>query len=712
MDALSNADVLKELHGDLARKYKMHAAAIENMWRSFNRNQRVRCMKAGAADGVVLEHSLDRSMGNVYKLIPEFNLRDITEPGSDSLLSLLKHRATKTLFEQYCDGVNGGPGDHAFIDEMIRRKGLRHVEPFKDCYTAFMDDEKYGESYKILSDHDETLASLTPAIRARVFIPQSTGELILQRQMTLLQSLNIIIDDILDEGSQSRNQEKPPKKPDKAASASLSKLTIQAPPANLSLPDLVACARDQKAILEEYLGLLSIEPLVLAHAVNVWFFTRPEFVADEKGRVLPVHTDKYISAAFFDVIHSAIKGLAIWNYIGRLLELLESLATDKVCRAIGLQEISNICHLEYSRTQALFKRHVQASSGSKWFKRVSNVYDNAGNPRVTMKGNPENLTRTNPQLHYMLRLCQPETSAFKAVDWMMKLSDLHKAHPMEREKIDEKEAESLCDLAVIVGFIQDLSSLIPMPSFSRKKGRVFVSKLQELEVELNQLKEQIDLRDFVVPINNLLEPGMAENALKTLDQFIVEKAGTKMGFLYQDLVEDCFSDLQNHCQQAKTKIEHEVKTELSPLPVLTPQLVEKRVEQRKQKEKTRPFHSSTYEIVPHEETHGTEEPAPPPNTFKVDSSTAEVFSKLFTKSQSRGSVSWTAFEAAMVGLGFSVLPKFGSVYTFLPPDTMAAKKSFTAHRPHKSRIEGYVIPIFARRLKRLYGWGEQTFEVA
>lgn len=127
---------------------------------------------------------------------------------------------------------------------MIRRKGLRHVEPFKNCYTSFMDDEKYGQSYEIPSDRAEILASLAPAMRSRLIIPQSTGELILQRQMILLQSLNIIIDDILDEGSQSRNREKPPKKSNKAASASLSKLGIQAPQANLSLPDLVASARD------------------------------------------------------------------------------------------------------------------------------------------------------------------------------------------------------------------------------------------------------------------------------------------------------------------------------------------------------------------------------------------------------------------------------------------------------------------------------------
>lgn len=73
---------------------------------------------------------------------------------------------------------------------------------------------------------------------------------------------------------------------------------------------------------------------------------------------------------------------------------------------------------------------------------------------------------------------------------------------------------------------------------------MFVSRSQELEVELIQLKKQNNLRDFAVPLDNLLEPGMAESALKTLDQFIIEKAGAKIEFLYQDLVEDWFSDVQ------------------------------------------------------------------------------------------------------------------------------------------------------------------------
>jgi len=95
----------------------------------------------------------------------------------------------------------------------------------------------------------------------------------------------------------------------------------------------------------------------------------------------------------------------------------------------------------------------------------------------------------------------------------------------------------------------------------------------------------------------------------------------------------------------------------------------------------------------------------------VRPSTAEVFSTLFDKKQSRGSVNWVNFEAAMADLGFSFMPKFGSVYTFLPPKSMGTK-SVTVHRPHKSRIEGYSLLIVSRRLKRVYGWGDKTFTVS
>lgn len=331
-----------------------------------------------------------------------------------------------------------------------------------------------------------------------------------------------------------------------------------------------------------------------------------------------------------------------------------------------------------------------------------------------MKVKPEELTRADPQIHYLLRLCQADTTAPKAIEWMDKLDKLHAAHPDEREKLNEAEFSSLCDHAVIVALFRDLAPGASMPPLSRKKGQLFVSRIHLLEAELNPIRDQIDLTDFVVPIDNLAEPGVSESALAALEQAIMEKAGSKMGFLYQDMIDYCFADLEKHYQMIKSKTEVKKETEPALFLAETAQPPEIRTERRRQKEKTRPAHSSVFDMVPEKQkpVDKAAETETQRQTFKVKKSTASVFSTLFAKSEARGTVSWALFEAALADLGFSVLPKFGSVYTFLPPESMEVKKSLTIHRPHKANIEGWLLPIIARRLKRVYGWDEHTFEIA
>ena len=310
--ANSNAGLAKELHADLVRKYKKHERAIETAWRSFDTAQREACLRAGTPDGAVLQHPTDRALGNVYKFIPECNLRDIAESGPDFLLDLLRHRATTSLFQQYCEGDGGGAGDHGFIAEMERTRGLRHIQNRGNSFTLFLDENQYGESYTINGPMEGSLGPLMPAVRAGLCVPWSRGELILLRQIYHTQCLVILIDDIQAEGSRTRDDTKMPKKSDKAAAAALAKLTIQdRPPPEHSLPDLIATAREQKATLDEYFGLLCAEPVVLAHAVNLWFFTRPEQVADEKGTRLPAFTDRYISGAVLEAVHSSVQAAAV-----------------------------------------------------------------------------------------------------------------------------------------------------------------------------------------------------------------------------------------------------------------------------------------------------------------------------------------------------------------------------------------------------------------
>ena len=63
----------------------------------------------------------------------------------------------------------------------------------------------------------------------------------------------------------------------------------------------------------------------------------------------------------------------------------------------------------------------------------------------------------------------------------------------------------------------------------------------------------------------------------------------------------------------------------------------------------------------------------------------------------------------MTDLGFSVVPKVGSIYTFIPLKDVAVQRDLTLHRPHQSFIEGPRLLVYSRRLKRVYGWDDSTF---
>ncbi|KAJ4287917.1 hypothetical protein N0V88_007537 [Collariella sp. IMI 366227] len=562
--------------------------------------------------------------------------------GPDPFLDILRYRATKSLLHQYLGGAGDRPGDFALVTDMVKTRGLRHGESFDGCYMRFMSYQRYGQAFRIAAkDRAEVLGLLATVVEANLCIPQDIGELILERQSSMLESLDIMIENILEAGAALRAQKERLEQLGRTA-----QLTIVPRPAKPSLSDIINSAKEQKASNHEFLILLSTEPVVLTHAVKAWLTSRPELLA-------AAHINSYNSGAVLDAVHGAVKAAATWSYIARLVELLKQHNTDKTLRSIILQEISNACHFEYNRAHALLKRHVWTGAGSKLFKRQSGASAKVGNPSLSMKGNAVALTRADPQLEHL-----------------------------EREKLEGREIEALSNLAVVVSFIQDVARTGALPSLSRKNGTTFVAKSEELETELNQLRPQLKLHEFVLPTVKLLRPGMAESALEKLNQFIVDKTGTKLGFLYQDLVEDCLADLDEQLQQAK----------------------------RKQKDKTRPTLSFAYEITrtpiptisvtppsPIKSTNKSNKPTKilikpiaafhkPTKAFNVSSSTAAVFSVIFSLSPTR-SVSWKAFQSAMAELGFSVMPKFGCIYTFLPPENMHAKRSFTVHRPYRGRIE-------------------------
>ncbi|PGH17490.1 hypothetical protein AJ79_01090 [Helicocarpus griseus UAMH5409] len=391
---------------------------------------------------------------------------------------------------------------------------------------------------------------------------------------------------------------------------------------------------------------------------------------------MPLTSDKYISSAIFEAVHNAVLGAAVWGYLHRLLQVYAEISDDQPSSAIILQEISNVCYSELDRVRKLFKRYVQMCTGAKYFKRVSGAYDN-GVARVTMKVKPETLMRDNPHLYFILSLCRPEADVNRVTDRVKKLNDISQTRPMD---MNDSEFDSFCDLAVAASFIQAFP----------KKGQTYISKSKALHDEIDTLKANIDLSSFAVPIDNLLEPGMAVGALDSLNRFIIDKAGSSLGFLYQDLGDDCL--LENGKEMFVSAPAPSTVKSPSQAPV---------VEQRREKNKTRPPHSSIYTIDPNETRSLQPEAKARSPPLKVKPSIIEVFSTIFSRSQARGSLSWTAFRSAMTALKFSVKPGAGSANSFFPPEGFGVRKSFTVHQPHQSQIEGY---------RLLYGWGMDSFE--
>ncbi|KAF2843912.1 hypothetical protein T440DRAFT_512456 [Plenodomus tracheiphilus IPT5] len=392
---------------------------------------------------------------------------------------------------------------------MMQRKNLRLADDSKGQLRPIVQISPGKE--------DEVLANMMPGLQSQLMVPWAIGELILIRQTHLLQCLNIAIEDILDTAFTTRVQTERSTKPADVATAALAKLSFDSPPKKVEISDLVDSAVDRKSFLEEYISSLFTEPTVLAHEVNLWFFTRPELVADEKGRSLPVHTDQYISGAVFDAVHGTINTAAVWNYISRPLALLNE-SSNKRIWAIVLQELSKSCHLEYTRAQAFLRRNVSAfSGGNKCFRRTSMVQKD------------------------------DETKWSSPAQWLQKLQDLHRAHPLEIDKMSEREFNSIGELAVIVSFIQALSLVTHLPEVDQSKGRV-------------QVKTGVDLGDFAIPIDNLLEPGMATGALTKLDQYLLEETGTRLGFYYQDLIDDSVANTYKRFGEQKAEAE-EAKAE-------------------------------------------------------------------------------------------------------------------------------------------------------
>ena len=691
----------QELHRDLARKHRNVGNKVGAIWRNFTPKQREQALRGSIGDGRVLQHSRDFSLEGVVHYIPEYNLRDmISRP--EHLLEILEFRALTPLPEQLYESANGMPGDL----ELMERSAAFYSQDSRGEHTFFKEGWLYGKSIQIDSAlvalHPDALGDDNPFI-----IPSALGQRVLRRQQNLLQYLNCLVEEILNIGSETRNRKVLEKNANEAAITAVSNLQIVPQALKSSLPEVFAQARESKAALEDALHLLRTEPVVLNQAVNAEYLSRMEIVPDDRGKIIEALTDRYLTAALFDSVSTAVKAIAIWDYIVRLLQLLDDV-DDKVKRSIVKQELSNTFHLDYRRAQQGFKRQVAVHIARKRFRRHTDAI--SGRSKIVMKGQPAECTVSNPQLHYILRLCHSDISPSDAVNWVQKLDEHNGRYADDRAKLNEAEMTALDELIMIVSFMHMTSTAINMTPVSRKSGLQFTARLTELDVILNSIKSRADFGDYLVPMHNLLEPQMATRALAALDDFVLQEAGMRLGSLYEEVLTDSLRELDFMYTDEQAKLTRAGTTTYVPLPKDSPPAGFTEPAQSRAKDKTRSSEPSVYTI-----TSPPEAPQPfatePTQLFKVKDATAMLFNTLFSRSEARGSVAWTDFEAAMADLRFSVTPRGGSRIAFNPPSSIEGGPA-TIHRPHGSDIEGRGLLYTSRTLSRVYGWTAASFIVA
>ncbi|KAL3474037.1 hypothetical protein BJX99DRAFT_260739 [Aspergillus californicus] len=668
--------------------YEEHGPRADELWRSFTEEERLQVVKISFDGEKALQTSTDPdAFPGGQLIVPEINIQDLCGPDPEYYLSQLHYRGTATIFEQYLQGPNGRPGDLKVIEDAIAR-GLE-LPATRNEFCYFDSTPRYGTEFPV--EDYLAVANLQEETKGTV-VPRLTGEMVMWRQMYTLNCLARIMMDTVDAGLPSGH-------PMKTVRKEVALAAVDPTPQKLALPELLELAEEQRGLAEDRVSLCRTEPVHLSHQLDLQIVSHPGFVPDDTGKRLAVGR-QYASTAVLEVVQAAICAVAVWDSICHLLHALLEHQQDPEYRKVLVQELSNVAHYEYATRQKTLQRVAHSISFPTCFRRVAG----GGQPRIRIKSARHD---ASPRTEHVLALCESKTTAADAMGVVSKLNVVAREYPWTLRWTTQAEYDAVDELSCIAGFLQTLQASLRLPPKNGQRGHFFLSEFRKQNRLLDSIKEDVDLSRFVVSKGNLLQPGVAQRTLVALDEYVEKKTGVGMGVLYEALGGDSIKLLRTEYTNTKS-LTDEMQRKLS---LSDPVAEEETIAQRQEKAKSRPAHSSVYSIV--DETNEIEpQPVPESPVYQVKKETLEVFTAIFSKSEHHGSVHWTAFQAAMTELKFSVFPRHGSVYSFIPPPGFIPPRSFVVHRPHQAAIEGRMVSYIAHRLNKIYGWDLDSFQLA
>ncbi|PLB54148.1 hypothetical protein P170DRAFT_344444 [Aspergillus steynii IBT 23096] len=676
------------------------------MWHLLDQEGRVEVLQGHKAGGLVLDDPEDFGKGEICLLIPEWNLQDLAKPDSDLLLDLIKHRATNWLSDQYLFGPNGSFGDEQFMLSTIHHCEME-LEEFEDGkYRCFASEYHYGEEvslpeHQCSGSNDKELPRCTQ--------PSVIGNYILARQMQFLQMMNLVVWEILAVYWRGNEKGTSGGKPQGPGTMKLIGLCIREQKDVVSLESLAEMAADNKRSLENWAWLCRTDPEYLINMIYAWFFTQPGLIGDSDNLLLPTMVDKHVSTSLFEMLHTFVHSAAVWDFIARLLrELATTKEDDRFYRAAILQELVNVIHFEYERSQTLLKRYTQRSVGCEHLKRIDGPNNST---RIILKTEPAAFTRASPFIHYILRLYQAKTKVADAGHWLQKIFGLYNNDDALVDLKNQGPRDAIHELAVITGLFKSLKKAVQLPPSNPRKGRTYINCIKAMAPEIESIKESLDVTDLAMPPDRIRIPGVLERVLDKVDEVIDCYTGTQLSTLYEERIEECMLAIRKRSDENRTQVQRERELMAERLSMTEAPAGSLKIKERKVKPKTRPTQSSS-----EQSDESSSSASSPPEiveerpTMKVKPESYDVFKTLLSRAEPRGSLAWSAFTAAMSELGFAVTHKYGSVVTFEPSASLSHLKAFTFHRPHESRLEGHRLLWLSRRLKRVYEWDIDCFE--
>ncbi|EJP69582.1 uncharacterized protein BBA_01547 [Beauveria bassiana ARSEF 2860] len=366
-----------------------------------------------------------------------------------------------------------------------------------------------------------------------------------------------------------------------------------------------------------------------------------------------------------------------------------------------LQQLANICHIEYTCARLVSHREVQDYQAQCWFVRVPNALDAKGNARIVMRH--KRLTKQNILLQALLSLAHRETTLTKPEETLEVALIGISIDAFEESNAAEDQAINC--LLRAAELIKNMPLTFDMPPFSRSLDFMLVTKSLTLKSIMILAKPHLDIARIMSSIvDPQLEPKVGQAVQRQCDATVEVAAACKSPTITK---ED--SPAQPACNSPT------MTKEDSPA---RPASLNKK--KKKPKGRSKPESDKPTEPAPKARpllqrtalTQGvppTQRVEPPQRKIIVSPSAAQVFATLFDRSELRGGLHWASFEAAMAELNFRITPRQGSSFHFEPPKDLALRSSLTVHRPHGPRIEGFRKLILSQRLARTFGWDAETF---